>query len=110
MASLRSRLIAALLALATLGLLLLAGITYVEQRSFLMARVDEQVRDSPPAILRALSEQGIGGRVGDGDHGGGDGGARAPHGPGGPGGPGTGLPAGTFRQLRGAPRGGVGRV
>ncbi|MEA2296655.1 MAG: two-component system, OmpR family, sensor kinase [Solirubrobacteraceae bacterium] len=44
MASLRGRLIATLLALTTLGLVLLGGITYVEQRSFLLQRVDQQVR------------------------------------------------------------------
>jgi two-component system, OmpR family, sensor kinase len=41
--SLRTRLIAGLLALAALGLVLLAGVTYVEQRHFLLSRVDDQV-------------------------------------------------------------------
>ena len=98
MASLRARLLAALLALATVGLLLLAAITYAEQRSFLMDRLDQQVRDAAPAIARALSEQGIGGAP--------FGGPAGDHGPGppkgGPGGPGTGLPRGTFGQLRDA--------
>jgi hypothetical protein len=40
MASLRSRLLAALLALTALGLLLLGGITYVEQRSFELTKLD----------------------------------------------------------------------
>jgi two-component system OmpR family sensor kinase len=110
MASLRARLLAALLALATIGLLLLAGITYVEQRSFLMDRLDEQVREAPPAIGRALRDQGIGAtRFGDGYRGTGGGGAGgggatpgAALGPGAPGGPGTGLPSGTFGQLRDA--------
>jgi two-component system, OmpR family, sensor kinase len=44
MASLRSRLLAALLALAAVGLLLLGGVTYFEQRSFLYDKVDQQLR------------------------------------------------------------------
>ena len=42
--SLRARLIIGLLALATVGLIALAGITYVEQRNFLYQRVDLQAR------------------------------------------------------------------
>jgi two-component system, OmpR family, sensor kinase len=45
MASLRARLLAAVLALAALGLLLLGGVTYAEQRSFLYDRIDQQLRD-----------------------------------------------------------------
>ena len=41
MASLRARLLAALLALTAVGLLLLGGITYLEQRSFELDRVDD---------------------------------------------------------------------
>jgi two-component system OmpR family sensor kinase len=44
--SLRTRLIAGLLALATVGLLLLAGVTYAEQRHFLMSRVDDQAKQA----------------------------------------------------------------
>jgi two-component system, OmpR family, sensor kinase len=44
MASLRSRLLAALLVLAAVGLLLLGGVTYAEQRSFLYDRIDQQLR------------------------------------------------------------------
>src|SRR3954452_3829234 len=42
--SLRARLVIGLLALATVGLIALAGITYVEQRNFLYKRVDAQAR------------------------------------------------------------------
>jgi two-component system OmpR family sensor kinase len=42
--SLRARLVIGLLALATVGLIALAGITYVEQRNFLYKRVDQQAR------------------------------------------------------------------
>ena len=42
MASLRARLVAAVLAIAAVGLLALAAIVYAEQRSFLLDRADEQ--------------------------------------------------------------------
>jgi two-component system, OmpR family, sensor kinase len=54
MASLRARLLVALLALTALGLLLLGGITYVEQRSFELDRVDDQVRTALPAVAGAM--------------------------------------------------------
>jgi two-component system OmpR family sensor kinase len=70
MHTLRARLVAALLVLATLALLALAGITYAEQRSFLMSRVDDQARFAVTAIHPGQD------RVRDGspgapDHGGG---------------------------------------
>jgi two-component system OmpR family sensor kinase len=40
--SLRTRLVAGLLVLAAVGLVLLAGVTYAEQRHFLYDRVDQQ--------------------------------------------------------------------
>src|SRR4051812_20794494 len=74
--SLRTRLVAGLLALAAVGLVLLAGVTYVEQRHFLYDRVDQQAR---AAVDRPLPFLGGGypgggpddhdGRAGDGDHG-----------------------------------------
>src|SRR4051812_31216796 len=102
--SLRTRLIAGLLLLAALGLLLLAGVTYAEQRHFLMKRVDDQVR---VAASWSGARTGAGGPVGrygppiglllggrpveDGD----DGGGRRPdeRGPGGP-------PPGTWAIVR----------
>jgi two-component system OmpR family sensor kinase len=42
--SLRIRLVAGLLVLAAVGLVLLAGVTYVEQRHFLYDRVDQQAK------------------------------------------------------------------
>jgi two-component system OmpR family sensor kinase len=42
--SLRTRLVAGLLALAAVGLVLLAGVTYYEQRHFLYDRVDQQAK------------------------------------------------------------------
>ena len=54
MASLRARLLAGLLALTAAGLLLAGGITYAEQRSFAYQRVDDQTRDAPFVLGRAL--------------------------------------------------------
>jgi two-component system OmpR family sensor kinase len=45
MASLRARLLVAVLALAAGGLLLVGAITYVEQRSFLYDKIDQQLRN-----------------------------------------------------------------
>ncbi|MEA2492573.1 MAG: two-component system, OmpR family, sensor kinase, partial [Thermoleophilaceae bacterium] len=95
MQSLRARLVAGLLALTAVGLLIAAIITYVEQRSFQLQRVDEQAVAAAPALAHQLDESGV----------------RAPHknglagGPGG--GPGGGprpenvnLPPGTYGQRR----------
>jgi two-component system, OmpR family, sensor kinase len=90
MASLRSRLLAALLVLAAAGLLLLGGVTYAEQRSFLYDKVDDQTRAAAeqvgPQLERAL------GRTTYGD----EDGHRPPPG----GGPNFGLPAGTYGEKR----------
>src|SRR3954453_12430927 len=48
--SLRARLIAALIVLAAAGLVALAAVTYAEQRSFLLDRVDQQARDAQRAV------------------------------------------------------------
>jgi two-component system OmpR family sensor kinase len=90
MRSLRARLVAAVLAIAAVGLLLLAGITYASQRSFLMDRVDDQAREGVFAIRGLLDGGGPGhGRPG-----------RGPDRGKGPPGPGGGLPLGTYGQLR----------
>ena len=94
MASLRARLLAALLALTALGLLLLGTITYFEQRSFELDRIDRQASSALPAVAGALREI-VGGEL------------RAPRGGPAPGGaPGSGLPPGTYGELRN-PSGGV---
>jgi two-component system OmpR family sensor kinase len=104
--SLRARLLAGLLAIAAVGLLALAAITYAEQRSFLTQRVDQQVRGGAPAVSHRLQEgtlfdggaggapqrDGSGGHGGDGD----DGPPRMP-----PGANGS-LPPGTYGELRDA--------
>jgi len=91
MASLRARLIVGLLAVAAVGLLLLAGITYLEQRSFLLHRADQQAHAAVFLVGPAL--------VGDsdqGEHG-------PPRGPGGGRPPGPELPpAGVYGQIRDA--------
>src|SRR3954447_4996086 len=106
--SLRARLLAALIVLAAAGLVTLAAVTYAEQRSFLLDRVDQQARDAqravnfelmgpdlgpgvpgcarrlpPPPLINGI---GVGRPGGRGDEGG--------SGP-------QGLPRGTVGQLRG---------
>jgi two-component system OmpR family sensor kinase len=90
MASLRARLLAAVLALTAVGLVLLGGITYVQQRSFELDRLDDQVRAAPPAVAAALRAQGVDGSV-----------PRSPPQGRPPGeAPGSGLPAGTYGESR----------
>src|SRR4051795_6072921 len=68
MHTLRARLVAALLAVATAGLLALAGITYVEQRSFLEHRVDDQARAAINAVQRSPDGDGDQAGGGQGEH------------------------------------------
>lgn len=89
--SLRARLVAGLLVLSALGLVLLAGITYAEQRSFLLERADEQARAAIPLVNREAYRDA----VGEG------GGAFRPP-PDGRGRPERGLPAGAFGEIRDA--------
>jgi two-component system, OmpR family, sensor kinase len=88
MASLRSRLLAAVLALAAVGLLLLGAVTYAEQRSFLYDRVDQQLRDGIGFAGRQLEQP---------DYDGSDSNRPPPRG-----GPGFGLPPGSYVQKRDA--------
>jgi two-component system OmpR family sensor kinase len=102
MRSLRARLIVGLLALAAVGLLLLAGITYAEQRSFLLDRVDQQLRAAPVAVATELADRGVGFHPGPAHAPG-----RAPRPAGGDGGEGAGqprfgLPPGTYGERRAA--------
>jgi NADPH:quinone reductase-like Zn-dependent oxidoreductase/signal transduction histidine kinase len=59
MASLRARVLASVLVLAALGLVALAAVTYAEQRSFLLGRVDRELRSAGPALSRALDDAGF---------------------------------------------------
>src|SRR3954467_5715211 len=67
MVSLRARLLAAVLILSAAGLLLLGAVTYFEQRSFQLKRIDQQARSAPPAVAAALSNRGFGPALGDPD-------------------------------------------
>ncbi|MCW2994240.1 MAG: histidine kinase, partial [Conexibacter sp.] len=53
--SLRTRLVAGLLALAAVGLVLLAGVTYFEQRHFLYDRVDQQAKAATSRMAPAAA-------------------------------------------------------
>lgn len=59
MASLRTRVLASVLVLSAAGLVLLAVVTYAEQRSFLQERVDQEVRGAGPAVSIALDSHGF---------------------------------------------------
>jgi two-component system OmpR family sensor kinase len=50
--SLRARLLAVLLAVTAIGMVVLAAVTYAEQRSFQLQRVDDQARAVLPAVTR----------------------------------------------------------
>jgi two-component system OmpR family sensor kinase len=90
MASLRSRLLAALLVLAAVGLLLLGGVTYFEQRSFLYDRIDQQLRAGIDFAGHELEDANRGGQEqGEGPPRGGPG-------------PGFGLPPGSYIEKRDA--------
>jgi two-component system OmpR family sensor kinase len=95
MQSLRARLIAGLLALAAVGLLIAGGVTYVEQRSFLLDRVDAQAVAAAPAMAHQLIDKGVVAPDAD-DRGGGFG--RGPRGR--PPGDNVNLPPGTYGQAR----------
>jgi len=99
MASLRARLLVGLLGLAAAGLLVLGAVTYAEQRSFLLDRVDQQAESAMPAVSAALDQRGInapGARdLGGPSHRGPGGGRRPPPGE-------VNLPPGTYGQRRDA--------
>jgi two-component system OmpR family sensor kinase len=109
MVSLRARLLAGLLALAFVGLIALGGITYAEQRSFLMERVDQQARAAIGPVGVALDQQ-LGTSPADRGPAPGPGRGRGDAGPGPPpdrdgdgdGGPAFGLPPGTYGERRDA--------
>jgi two-component system OmpR family sensor kinase len=85
MASLRARLMVAVVAIAAVGLLLVGAITYIEQRSFLYDRVDQQLQAAIDPIAH--------GPQGDADHDRGPGYHKPPPG-------GFGLPPGSYVQKR----------
>jgi two-component system OmpR family sensor kinase len=100
MASLRARILVGVLLLSAAGLVLLAVVTYTEQRSFLLSRVDQEVRGAAPALSRALDSAGfrppVEGRSSTGGFPLGSGGSPGPGG----GGASLNLPPGTYGQRR----------
>jgi two-component system OmpR family sensor kinase len=99
--TLRARLVLTLVALAAVGLVTLAAVTYATQRSFQRQRIDDQARAAQPAVERQLDEAaGLApGGAGRGAGGRDDG----PGGParGGPPGPAfANLPPGTYGERR----------
>jgi two-component system, OmpR family, sensor kinase len=92
--SLRARLVLCLLALTGLGLLVAGAVTYAEQKSFLVDRLDQQAADALPSVSRQLDEEGANAPGYGGDHHGFDG----ERGPGGPPGAAVNLPPGTYGQ------------
>jgi two-component system OmpR family sensor kinase len=90
-ASLRGRLVAGVLALAAAAMLIVGGVTYAEQRSFQLSRVDGQLNAATIPLANELAQQ-MGGE-GDYDH------DRPHHGAPPPGG---GAPSDTYGQLRDA--------
>jgi two-component system OmpR family sensor kinase len=100
MASLRTRILVGVVGLCAVGLLILAAVTYAEERSFLFERVDQQVKSARPTISRVL-DRVIFERTGQGSGGQGDGGFFGGGPPGGGGGPpNLAPPSGTYGQRR----------
>jgi two-component system OmpR family sensor kinase len=104
MASLRARVLASVLLLAAAGLVLLAAVTYAEQRSFLEERVNHQVEGAVNALSFELDRLGYRPPISAAANGAASGSPSRgePLGPGG--GPGGGgqvnLPPGTYGQRR----------
>jgi two-component system OmpR family sensor kinase len=112
MSSLRTRLLAGVLLLSGTGLVIVGAVTYIEQRSFLEGRADQQARAAFPAVSQRLDSMGFrpagtaaGAAPGTSPGSPGQGGQRAPFR--GPRGPAphsaqVNLPPGTFGQRRDA--------
>jgi two-component system OmpR family sensor kinase len=104
MASMHARLVAGVLVIGAAGLLLLGGVTYGEQRSFQLKRVDQQIHAAQGPVRADLERRGV---LPDAGH---DEGHRGGSGPGGGGSgepplggdPDDGPPPGTYGQLRDA--------
>ncbi len=97
MSSLRARLLAGVLVLAAGGLVLLGLVTYAEQRSFLLGRVDQEARAAVGSLSHALDLDGFKPGAAPTDS---DSDDRPQPGPGGPGAGGVFLPPGTYGQRR----------
>jgi two-component system OmpR family sensor kinase len=109
MSSLRTRLLLSVLLLSAAGLIALAIVTYAEQRSFLLGRIDQQARGARGVVSRALdaagylpkgaavAQPGQGGSARDAESSGAFG-SNQNRGAGGP--PGLNLPPGTYADRR----------
>lgn len=109
MSSLRARVLVGVVALSAIGMIALAAVTYTEQRSFLLGRVDQEVKAAAPYMSQLLdskleqssrnSEGGQAGQTGQGLFGGqgpgGEGHEGIPQAP-----PGFNPPPGTYGQRR----------
>jgi two-component system, OmpR family, sensor kinase len=60
MASLRTRVLVSVLVLAAVGMIIVAAVTYAEQRSFLEGRVTTEARAAGSAMSQALANAGYG--------------------------------------------------
>jgi two-component system OmpR family sensor kinase len=92
MGTLRARIIASVLVLAAAGLVALALVTYTEQRSFLIGRVNQEAEGAGPAISHALDQDDQGDQAGQGHGGAHPGPTNGP--------PNLNLPPGTYGQNR----------
>jgi two-component system OmpR family sensor kinase len=103
MSSLRARLVAGLVGLAAAGLIVLAGVTYAEQHSFLQGRLDQQVRGAALPLSAQLDSTvpQLERRLPGDRHGGPGGGHGKP--------PSLNLPPGTYGERRNASGALVGR-
>ncbi len=59
MSSLRARVLVSVVALAAVGLIALGAVTYAEQRSFLLGRVDQQARAAVNPLSQLLDNEGF---------------------------------------------------
>ena len=57
--SLRARLLVGVIALAAVCLVAVGAVLYLQQRDFLLERIDEQARAAVPIVDRGLTEQGV---------------------------------------------------
>ncbi|MDX8150816.1 HAMP domain-containing sensor histidine kinase [Patulibacter brassicae] len=106
--SLRARLLLALVLLVALGMVVLGGVVYASQRSFLLDRADDQAEAARPAVLRQITRDALGDPFGraNGSRSSGVSGTTSPLFPagGGPGGPPAprDVPVSAYGQLRDA--------
>jgi two-component system OmpR family sensor kinase len=102
MASLRARVLASVLVLAAAGLVALAAVTYAEQRSFLLGRVDQEAVAARVALSQLLDNEGFRPSTPGSGLGAAQGSGSPGHGPPRDRGQAVSLPPGTYGQRRDA--------